>query len=249
MKISEVFDVVEAILNGSYTKADRFYEEYTRKQAKQAAAGASSQSTSSPTVENASQTKEMPAGVNQQEMILIDGQNVIYGSVINPEPNLSNLLGLVLELCRRGYAFKCFFDASTFYALKNRSGQEQAGAYHRLCERFPDHFIIAPQGTKADDYILSYADSFGSQIISNDRYREYADKYTWLKSEPHRRVPFLKHSNMVQVVQLGINALVPADLKISLNALHGVLTGKTVASQNEIHRETINSAKPAFAAA
>jgi len=174
-----------------------------------------------------SKPKTATAGANilmaKPELVLVDGQNVIYGSAVNPEPNLLNLLGLLIALHRRGYSFKCFFDSPTFFTLKKRALFGQAEAYGRLCREFPDQFVVTPFGTDADEYILAYSNCRGTQIISNDRYRDYSEKYPWVKSDGQRRIPFLKHSNSIQVVHLGIEAVIPEELQSGVDKLRYML--------------------------
>ncbi len=161
-----------------------------------------------------------PAQTVIADKVIIDGQNVIYGSGNSTaQPTFMNLLGLLLELQKRGCAFKCFFDASTFYALRHRSSEVEARAYDDLCTDYPDHFVVVPGGIQADAYILDYSHQHGTAIISNDRYRDYSDKYEWLKTDGQRRMPFLLHSQHVKVLALGLEAVIPHDLKASVAQL------------------------------
>src|ERR1039458_4624980 len=153
-----------------------------------------------------------PAHELVPDTVVIDGKNVIYGSPSDQKPALLNLLGLLPELQKRNCAFKCFFDANTFYTLNEAGRKNEAYAYRRLCHDFPDMFIEVAGGNRADDYILDYAHSHGTPIISNDRYRDYEEKYGWLKTEINRRVSFVVHSGMIQIVPLGIQADIPQDL-------------------------------------
>jgi hypothetical protein len=153
-----------------------------------------------------------PAHELVTDILVIDGLNVIYGLPTDQKPSLPNLLGLLLELQKRNCAFKCFFDASTFYTLINSGRKNEAYAYRRFCHDFPDIFIEVPGGTRADDFILDYAHSHGTPIISNDRYRDYEEKYEWLKTETNRRVSFVMYSGLIQIVPLGIQADIPDDL-------------------------------------
>jgi len=151
--------------------------------------------------------------------VVIDGLNVIYGSATDQKPCLLNLIALLLELQARKCAFKCYFDPGAFYVLTKAGRKTEAYAYRRLCHDFPDLFIEVPTSNKADDYILDYAHSHGTPIISNDHYRDYEEKYDWLKSDSHRRVSFVIHSGMIQIVPLGIQASIPSDLAAAESSL------------------------------
>jgi len=154
------------------------------------------------------------------DKLVIDGLNVIYGAPSDQKPALANLLGLLMELKNRNFSFKCFFDASTFYTLEEAGKTDDADAYQNLCRSFPDLFIEVPGGNQADDFILDYAHSHGTPIISNDRYRDYEEKYVWLKSESNRRVSFLVHSGMIQIVPLGVQASIPSNSATAMSSLY-----------------------------
>ena len=162
--------------------------------------------------------------------VIIDGTNVIYGSHSNPQPSLMNVLGLLLELQQRAHAFKCFFDAGTFYSLLKAGEKAEAACYRQLGHDFPDLFIEIPGGNKADDFLLQYVNAHGGSIISNDLFRDYLEKYHWLKTDPKRRVSFVKHSNMMQFATLGFTAAIPSDLAVAEKALRTGL-GKPAAGQ------------------
>ena len=143
--------------------------------------------------------------------IVIDGLNVIYGAGSNNAPNLLNLFALIRELQQLNYKFKCYFDPGTFYTLK-RKDKDQAYAYRRLVCDFPQYFTEVPPCQKADDYILDYAHSHGTSIISNDRYRDFEIKYSWIKTDSSRRLAFINDTVMLQILPLGIQAMIPNEL-------------------------------------
>lgn len=172
------------------------------------------------------------------DMLVIDGLNVIYGAPAYPNPSLANLLGLLLELQKRNCGFKCFFDANTYFAFKDARKLNEADIFDDLCRAFPDRFVLVPGRTKADDFILDYAHNHGTPIISNDQFRDYEEKYDWLKSDRNRRVSFVVHSGMLQIVPLGMQASVPTDLKSAVSTLKMGFR-KPVPTKNEI--ETIHA--------
>jgi hypothetical protein len=154
---------------------------------------------------------------------VIDGKNVICGSPSHPCPSLMNLLALQMELQKRKCTVKSFFDANTFFTLIKAGKNGEAYAYRRFCHDFPDVFIEVPGGSQADDYILDYANSQGMTIISNDLYREFENKYKWLHWNSNRRISFVVHSGMFQVVPLKIQAAIPKDLAVAEAALRTAL--------------------------
>lgn len=145
------------------------------------------------------------------EQVAIDGQNVMYGSPNDQKVSLLNLLGLVADLNERGITFKCFFDANTFFTLMKANRKDEAYTYRRLCHDYADQFIEVPGRNRADDFLLDYVSRSGEVIISNDQYRDFSNKYSWL-GDSQRRVSFLIHSGIMQIVGLGIRANIPNNL-------------------------------------
>lgn len=163
--------------------------------------------------------------------VVIDGQNVMYGSPSDQKVSLLNLLGLLIDLNNSKTTFKCFFDANTFFTLLNAGRKSEAYAYRRLCHDFPDHFIEVPGHNRADDFLLDYVDKGDATIISNDQYRDFHNKYRWLATDSSRRASFLVHSGMMQIVTLGIRASISANLADAESTLRnqfGEITGKYV---------------------
>jgi hypothetical protein len=162
--------------------------------------------------------------------VVIDGQNVMYGSPTDQKVSLLNLLGLLIELNNCKTQFKCFFDANTFFTLLNAGKKTEAYAYRRLCHDFPDIFIEVPGHSRADDFLLDFVNKGDATIISNDQYRDFSDKYRWL-TDYNRRASFLVHSGIMQIVNLGIRANIPAKLSDAETILRdqlGRITGKHV---------------------
>lgn len=155
--------------------------------------------------------------------LVIDAKNVIHGSSQSQQPSLLILVGLLLDLHKRNITYKCFFDANTYYVFKDAQLLKEGQAYRELCRTFPDHFIEVPGGNRADDFILDWAHSRGSPIITNDRYRDYFEMYPWLENDSKRRVSFAVHSGIIQIYPLGIKAPIPSDLSKAVSELRNVL--------------------------
>lgn len=150
------------------------------------------------------------------DTVVIDGTNVVRQWNGNAT-SLLRLLGVVLELQKRKYTFKCFFDANTFYVLREAGLDNHAWAYRNLLAKYPTKFIEVPGGTPADDAILDFAHRHGTPIISNDLYRDYKASYPWLENASRRRVPFVVHPTMVQLHRLGMEAKTPVSLNTAIN--------------------------------
>lgn len=152
----------------------------------------------------------------------VDGLNVIRSFSPYQPPSIAILLTMLVALRQKEWTFKCFFDNNTYYVLNEAKLNDHARLYVDLCKEFPDNFVEVPTNNRADDYILDYAHSHGTPIISNDRFRDYAATYPWI-TNPQRRISGVCHSNMVQVIPLGIQAPLEPDFSSTVTALRNSL--------------------------
>ena len=105
--------------------------------------------------------------------ILIDGSNVIYWQ--DNTPRLEPLLQVVQELVRQGFRPGVVFDANVGYKLTGQFLGERELA--RLLSLPRDQILVVPKGTQADPYLLETAQDLKAQIVTNDRYRDWAESY------------------------------------------------------------------------
>jgi len=59
----------------------------------------------------------------------------------------------------------------------------------------------------------------GGAIISNDRFRDYEEKYTWIATDAKRRVAFINDTTMLQVLPLGVQATIPGELESAVKSV------------------------------
>ena len=45
-----------------------------------------------------------------------------------------------------------------------------------------------PAGTDADFFIIQLADQLGARVVTNDRYKDYAERHPWIQE---RRIPYM----------------------------------------------------------
>ena len=108
----------------------------------------------------------------EHEHILIDGSNLIR-TLSSRGKALAALLG---ELDRTEMQFNLLFDATIKYVLEDSKDADGL----EILSRFADRTTIVPAGTPADDYLLLLADRKGWEVLSNDRFEAYRDRYPWL---------------------------------------------------------------------
>jgi hypothetical protein len=200
---------------------------------------------SSPAESQASATKRVPSqdeAVNAQ-IVVVDGTNVMNYTA-NPKRrsiNLATLLTVLVCLKRKSIDFNCFFDANTYYILKDFQ-PKQLEIFERLQQKYPDRFSVITGGAAADSFILSQADALNCLILSNDKFVDYAEEFPRLLSTPsvpqngnrkpcHGDCWLVKGNligNRVLVPQFQINEIISPDLTQLLAELDRLMVDKVV---------------------
>ncbi|MCU0826213.1 MAG: hypothetical protein MUE52_02125 [Tabrizicola sp.] len=109
----------------------------------------------------------------QGPWILIDGSNVMHWR--DNQPSLAPLQGVVAQLSILGYAPGVVFDANAGWKLFGRymRGDELA----QLLSLPRSQVFVVPKGEQADPYLLEVARDHKAKIVTNDRYRDWAEAY------------------------------------------------------------------------
>ena len=116
-----------------------------------------------------------------KKVAVIDGANVAYEErSAGGKPLLSNLTKVRRELEERGFEAVILVDASLKYDIDD---QEQLETLIRSQE-----VRQVPAGTDADYFIIQFADQLDALIVTNDRYKDYAEQYPWVNE---RRLPYM----------------------------------------------------------
>lgn len=113
--------------------------------------------------------------------ILVDGSNVMFWH--DEEPKLETVSRVVQDLRARGFKPGVIFDASVGYKL---IGRYQDDAELALLLGLPaDQVLVVPKGTIADDYLLRAARSLKARIVTNDHYRDWAERFPEVRKPGH----------------------------------------------------------------
>jgi hypothetical protein len=105
--------------------------------------------------------------------ILIDGSNVMHWQ--GNTPQVETLRAVVEALAARGYTPGVVFDANAGYLLAGRYQHDHA--LGRMVGLPEDRVMVVPKGTPADVLLLQAARDLGARIVTNDRYRDWADAH------------------------------------------------------------------------
>ena len=106
-------------------------------------------------------------------IILIDGSNVLHWR--DNTPNIETLREVIAALTARGYAPAVVFDANAGYLISGKYQHDKAlGDLLALPE---DRVMVVQKGEPADPVLLVAARDIGARIVTNDRYRDWADAH------------------------------------------------------------------------
>jgi hypothetical protein len=113
------------------------------------------------------------ASAAQGRSILIDGSNVMYWD--GNTPSLAPLSRVVADLKHRGFTPGIVFDATAGHRLFGRYMDDRHFA--RVLDLPEPQVLVVPKGRQADPYLLATARSLKARIVTNDRFRDWADRH------------------------------------------------------------------------
>ena len=105
--------------------------------------------------------------------IVVDGSNVLYWK--DNTPQIETVREVVAQLASQGYAPAVVFDANAGYLVRGK--YQHDGAFGKLLGLPEDRVMVVPKGTQADPMILKAARDHGARIVTNDRYRDWAEQH------------------------------------------------------------------------
>lgn len=113
-----------------------------------------------------------------QNTVIIDGSNVMHWK--DGTPQMTTLLDVVEHLLGLGITSGVVFDANAGHILTGRYQHHSDMA--RLLG-LPEHRVmVVNKGEPADPTILAAARDIGARIVTNDRYRDWADTHPELNA-------------------------------------------------------------------
>ena len=90
-------------------------------------------------------------------------------------PDLGVVKDVVQMLAAQGYAPGVVFDANAGWKLFGRYLHD--GEFARLLGLEPRQVLVVAKGTPADPFLLKTAREFGARIVTNDRFRDWAEAH------------------------------------------------------------------------
>ncbi|PIE08413.1 MAG: hypothetical protein CSA74_02930 [Rhodobacterales bacterium] len=105
--------------------------------------------------------------------VVIDGSNVMHWKDGTPE--LNTVREVLINLRAQGFHPGVVFDANAGYKLAGQYQHDRA--FSQLLGLPRDEVMVVPRGTPADPWILTAARDLGARIVTNDRFRDWAETY------------------------------------------------------------------------
>lgn len=107
----------------------------------------------------------------RKNWVVVDGSNVMFWR--DNKPSLATVQEVLAALERKGLSVGIVFDANVGHRLWRRYKDDRDIA--RMLGLPIANVLVVPKGTPADPAILKTAADLGARIVSNDRFRDWAE--------------------------------------------------------------------------
>lgn len=113
--------------------------------------------------------------------VVVDGSNVMHWK--DNVPQIESVRAVVDRLTAAGYAPGVVFDANAGHKLLGKYTHDLA--FSKLLGLPHNRVLVVPKGTPADPVILASARELGARIVSNDRFRDWAEMHPEVAEPGH----------------------------------------------------------------
>jgi hypothetical protein len=110
---------------------------------------------------------------HQRRWVILDGSNVMHWR--DGTPQIETLQEVIRELQAAGYSPGVVFDANAGYLLSG--AYQNDGALAKALGLSEERVMVVPKGSPADPAILTAARDLGARVVTNDRYRDWAEQH------------------------------------------------------------------------
>lgn len=111
--------------------------------------------------------------LSAQNYLVIDGSNAMHWK--GGTPQIDTLRDVVAQVAALGYTPGVVFDANAGHLVTGRYQHNRAMG--KLLGLPEDRIMVVDKGAPADPTILEAARFLGARIVTNDRYRDWADAH------------------------------------------------------------------------
>jgi hypothetical protein len=117
-------------------------------------------------------TKKIATSPRGRKNVIVDGNNVAYHLSPNGKPQVNNLLLAQRSLVSGGYRPVFVISAALIHSI------DKPNVLQSLMTEL--EVVQAPRGTNDDLKIFQIAQNRNADIVSNDRFLDWVDKYPWV---------------------------------------------------------------------
>jgi hypothetical protein len=109
----------------------------------------------------------------EQKWLVLDGSNIMHWK--DGIPRIETLREVVYHIESLGFLPGVVFDANAGYLISDKYLHDSGFAM--ILGLPAERVMVVPKGTPADPTILAAARDLGAQVVTNDRFRDWADSY------------------------------------------------------------------------
>ena len=113
--------------------------------------------------------------------IVVDGSNVMHWK--DGRPQIDTLREVLDRLKALGFSPGVVFDANAGYKIAGRYKHDCA--FGKLLGLPESRVMVVAKGTQADLMALAAARDLGARIVTNDRFRDWAESYPEVRNQGH----------------------------------------------------------------
>jgi hypothetical protein len=113
--------------------------------------------------------------------IVVDGSNVMYWK--DNTPRIETVREVLASLAAQGFTAGVVFDANAGYLVSGR--YEHHESLGRMVGLLEDRVMVVPKGQVADQIVLAAARDLGARVVTNDRYRDWAEQHPEVRDPGH----------------------------------------------------------------
>ena len=115
---------------------------------------------------------------SQKRTLVVDGNNVAYSLSPRGRPKAQNLALAYHSLTSAGYDPVFVISAALIHSIDNLGALDAFKLSAKVDE--------APRGTDDDTRIIQLAKKLNADIVSNDRFLDWIDRYPWITTRLRR---------------------------------------------------------------
>ena len=123
---------------------------------------------------NRRQTSQRRGKISQKRALVVDGNNIAYSLAPQGRPKAQNLALAYHSLTGAGFRPVFVISAALVHKIDNPGALSTFMLSANVDE--------APRGTNDDSRIIQLAKKLNADIVSNDRFLDWIDRYPWVTS-------------------------------------------------------------------